>query len=168
MAVSRGKQFENNIRKHLQNDGILIERLPDQMSGFINSKNPSDFVAFIQRNFCYIECKSIGSTNIPFTNLTQLDTMLARIKGREFVLGVFIIWFVDKKSTFWVDCRLLDILRKEYQKKSISYELLNNLSDNYDKSKKYFVMRIPGTYKRINGVYDFSSVYNTIKELSNE
>lgn len=158
MAVSRGKIFEKIIETQLSEDSRnLVERLHDQTTGYKNSTNPADYILFRNSKLFYIECKSTKGASIPITNLTQLDRMLPRVRNRQNVFGVFIIWFVDKKLTYWVDCIRLNELINSYGYKSLNFNVLEHLS-NMSQSDNYFIAKIPAVYPRINGKYDFNDI----------
>ena len=156
MAVSKGKPFEEKLSAQLReyDDSILVERLHDQMTGFINvSKNPSDFIVYKYPYMIYLECKSVRGASIPKDNLVQLERMEERCTPRrKGVLGVFVIWFIDHKCTFWIDHRYI---RESIDNglKSFNYEVLMHTA-KFDERVKL----IPATYPRVYGKYNFEEI----------
>ena len=60
MVENRGKQFENVIKTAFEKvDGVSIDRLHDQTTGFKGSSNICDFIVYKEPYEYYIECKSV-------------------------------------------------------------------------------------------------------------
>ena len=154
MAVNRGKQFEKVIEKTLcEIPNINCERLHDQVSGYIEvSKNPSDFIVYKYPYEYYIECKTTHQASIALDKLVQLDRIAKRCTV-DGVKGKFIIWFVDKKETYWVDYKYL-VLKRTLGIKSINHKILKEASLD-----KNLVKLIPAEYKIVFGKYDFSTMW---------
>lgn len=155
MPVNRGKQFEKLIQTTFENLALQVrcERLHDQVSGFVEvSKNPADFIVYKFPFEYYIECKSIHGASIPINNLVQLDRIRERC-GVYGVFGKFIIWFVDKQETYWVDHKYL-LVQRMLGKKSVNHEILKQAAKEGE-----LVKLIPAQYKRVFGKYDFSDMW---------
>ena len=154
MPVNRGKQFEKVIQKTLEAvEEVDCLRLYDQVSGFVEvSKNPCDFIVYKYPYEYYVECKTIHGASIPITNLVQLDRLQQRCTKKG-LFGKFIIWFVDKQETYWVDYKYIRMcLTLNY--KSINHTVLFEAS-----KENNLVKLIPATYARVFGKYDLSNVW---------
>ena len=138
MAQNRGKQFEDVIKQaFLKVPDVSIDRLHDQTTGFLGSKNICDFVVYKKPYEYYVECKSVhGNTlsihSIPkpdkrgvlhgfYGNITdtQWEGLLEKSKIKGVCAGI-ICWWVNKDATIFIDIRLLEELRKRNYK-SIDY-----------------------------------------------
>jgi penicillin-binding protein-related factor A (putative recombinase) len=160
MAVNRGKQFEKTIEKQLKELSIVrCERLHDQMTGFVEvSKNPADFIVYKYPYMYYVECKTTHEPSIPITNLPQLERIAERCTTPG-IKGKFIIWFVTKQKTYWVD---YTFVQKCVQMgcKSINY----NLFEHECNKEKPLVKLIPAKYLRVFGKYDLSGIWEDNNE----
>lgn len=56
-----------------------IDRLYDQMSGFVSVSNISDFIAFKKPNIFYLEAKSTEGNTFPLSRLTQYDKLKVKV-----------------------------------------------------------------------------------------
>lgn len=150
MPISRGKAFEKIIENNLNHlITVNCERLHDQMTGYINvSRNPADFIVYRYPYQYYVDCKSIHGASIPIANFKQQDMIKERCKTFG-VKGAYIVWFVDKKITFWVDYLVIEDAINN-NRKSLNYTTLMTTPG---------VKIIPAIYKRIYGVYDFSKIF---------
>lgn len=154
MAVSKGKPFEKKVETQLcALDNLLVERLHDQMSGYVKvSQNPSDYILYRFPSMIYLECKSHRGASISMKDLPQLERLEQRCINRKGVYGIFIIWFIDHKCTFWVDWKYV----KEKEKcglKSLNYQQLR-----FDCNHTDLVKEVPANYPRVYGVYDFEEI----------
>lgn len=124
MAVNRGKKFEQVIKDAFQNvEGCSIDRLHDQTTGYIGSKNICDFIVYKYPYQYYIECKTIHGNTFPLSNIT--DTQYNGLVEKDKIAGVragLIIWWVDKDVTKFVPISTVQTL-KANKYKSISYNL---------------------------------------------
>lgn len=148
MAVNRGKQFEQRFMKDWKNcfPNSFIYRLPDQVSGYHNSKNVSDFICFEDGHLYLIDTKSTQGASIPITNLTQLDMMESYKDVPECLIG-FVVWFTDKDTVIFVSSKQAHEYRKS-GKKSIRFDDEN-------------VLNIPGIKQRTF----IKSDYTKLKEV---
>ena len=146
MAVNRGKQFENEIRKCLERvPNVSVDRIHDQTNGFRGSSNICDFTVYKYPNQFYFECKTVHGNTLPFKNIsdTQWKGLLAKSKIRGVRAGV-ICWWVDKDVTAFIDIKLLEELKMWSQRKSIRYDCI--------KSSQF--IPIKGKKKRVFFDYD--------------
>ena len=155
MGVSRGKQFENVIRESFEKvSGVSIDRLHDQTSGYLGSKNICDFIVYRKPYEYYIECKTIHGNTFPFTNLTdtQYRGLLEKSKIKGVTAGV-VIWYVDKDITIFVPINTIRIWKEQTNMKSIP----SNIAD-----KDLDVIKIPSKKKRVFFDYDMEGFLNEV------
>ena len=172
MAVNRGKKFEEVVQGCLEKvDGVSVDRLHDQTTGYVGSSNICDFIVYRKPYLHYIECKSVhGNTlsihSIPkpdkrgklhgyYGNISdrQWEGLLEKSKIQGVRAGV-ICWWVDKDTTMFLDIRLLDELRKRGYK-SIAYHASFALEDIDHLSDLWTL--ISGQKKRVFFDYDMES-----------
>jgi len=124
MAVNRGKQFENVIRKSFECvEGVSIDRINDNTAGFKGIAGICDFIVYKYPYQYYIECKTIHGNTFPLSNIT--DTQYNGLVEKDKIGGVragLIIWWVDKDVTKFVPISTVQTL-KANKYKSISYNL---------------------------------------------
>ena len=133
MAQNRGKQFEEVVKKaFLKIPDVSIDRLHDQMNGYLGSSNIADFIVYKKPYEYYIECKSVhGNTlsicgNDPkhkYGNITnkQWEGLLEKSKIKGVIAGV-LCWWVDKDVTKFIPIQTLVQLRQT-EMKSVRYDL---------------------------------------------
>ena len=122
MAVNRGKQFEEQIRKAFEKiPNTTVTRLIDPQNGYAGVRNICDFIIYHYPYQYFIECKSCHGNTFPFSNVTQnqWDGMLEMSKTDGVIAGV-IVWFIDHDSTYFLSIELLNKL-KECGCKSVHY-----------------------------------------------
>lgn len=135
--INRGKQFEKVIHQAFkQIPNISIDRLPDQQSGYIGSKNICDFVIYKYPYQYYIECKTTHGNTFPLSRLTQANDLFYKHQIQGVEAGV-IIWWIDKDITKFIPISYIKYL-KVYNKKSIRYD-----AENVD------IIKIQGDKKRV-------------------
>lgn len=122
MSQNRGKQFENVIRETFEKvEGVSIDRLHDQTTGFYGSTNIADVIVYRKPYEYYFELKSVhGNTlsihsNDPtkkYGNITnkQWEGLLEKSKIKGVFAGV-ICWWVDKDITLFIPIQTLERLR---------------------------------------------------------
>lgn len=151
MAQNRGKQFESVIKEAFEKvDGVSIDRLHDQTTGFKGSQNICDFVVYKQPYEYYFECKSVhGNTlsihgNDPkhkYGNIT--NTQWEGLFEKSKILGVFagiICWWIDKDITLFLPIQILNQLRS-VDNKSVRYDIgeyIGNIIEIKGKKKRVF------------------------------
>lgn len=154
MAVNRGKQFEEVIRKCFERvPNTSVIRLPDPTNGYLGIRNISDFVIYHYPNQYFIECKSVHGNTLPFSNITdnQWNGMLEESKKKGVIAGV-ICWWVDKDVTKFISIEELQ---------SIKTYLPESKSVRYDTE---LGVTIEGIKKRIFYDYDMEQFF---KEVTN-
>ena len=152
MSQSRGKQFEVKFKEDWKKSfpGGTIDRLYDNMSGYVAVTNISDFIAYNYPNIFYIECKSIEGNTFPWSNLSQFEKLKSKIGIKGVRTGV-VLWFRDHNKVWYVPISTI-VKMKEEGKKSI----------NAFKSIKegYRIVEIPSVPKRIFLDSDYSCLLN--------
>lgn len=122
MAVNRGKQFEEQIRKAFEKvPHTTVTRLIDPQNGYAGVRNICDFIIYHYPYQYFIECKSVHGNTFPFSNITQnqWDGLLEMSKTDGVIAGV-IVWFIDHDETYFLSIELLNKLRNE-GRKSVHY-----------------------------------------------
>lgn len=159
MAINRGKQFEDVIKKAFQQvPGVSIDRLHDQMTGYkVTSANICDFIVYKKPYEYYIECKSVHGNTLPFSNITdrQWNGMLEKSKIPGVFAGV-ICWWVDKDTTKFIPIQVLEGL-KDCGYKSLRY-------DNYVLNTELPIVDIIGKKKRVFYEYDMATFLKEAEE----
>lgn len=149
---SRGKQFEFVIKEAFEKiDGVSIDRLHDQTTGYKGSQNICDFIVYKEPYEYYIECKSVHGNTLPFSNITetQWNGLLEKSKIEGVFAGV-ICWFVDKGVTLFIPIEVLELF-KVIGKKSIRF-------DHFDRR----IIEIKGKKKRVFFEYNMEEFLNEL------
>jgi len=100
----KSKKFEDIVKTELiEVENTLVYRLPDQLSGFKNSTNISDFYFYNYPNLFFLECKSTHEKRFYFRQLTthQYEGMLKAVEVDGVKAGV-IIWFVGDRKLVYI------------------------------------------------------------------
>lgn len=164
MAQNRGKQFESVIKEAFEKvDGVSIDRLHDQTTGFKGSQNICDFVVYKKPYEYYIECKSVHGASLPFSNIT--DTQWNGLLEKSKIEGVFagvICWFVDKNVTYYFDIGFLYAL-KTHGYKSVRYDSkVDSYPPNYADDCELFMLT--GKKKRVFFDYDMNQFLGDLSD----
>lgn len=157
MAVNRGKKFEEVIRKSfLKVPNVSVDRLHDQTTGYVGSKNVCDFIVYQSPLLYYIECKTVHGDRLPFSNITQnqWDGLMDKSKIQGVNAGIM-CWWVDHDVTAWLSMRFLNWW-KNNSHKSVRYD--NKNIGDFDS------MFITGKKKRIFYDYDMKDFLDTMWE----
>ena len=155
MAVSRGKDFENVIRKAFERvDGVSIDRLNDNTAGFKGIAGICDFIVYKEPYEYYIECKSVHGNTLPFSNITdnQWKGMLEKSKIEGVFAGV-ICWFVEHDVTRFIPIQELQNL-KDVGFKSVRYDTPNG-----------YMIEIKGKKKRVFFEYSMEEFFNEVQYI---
>ena len=139
MAVNRGKQFEDVIKKSFEKcKDVSVDRLHDQTNGYVGSYNICDFIVYKYPTQFYIECKSCHGNVWSLANLTdnQYRGLLAKSKIMGVVAGI-IVWWIDKDVTTFFPIEYTHHL-KEYEYKSIHYANEKGITIPGKKKKVFF------------------------------
>lgn len=152
MALNRGKQFEakfsEDIIKTLPN--CSIDRLVDQMSGYLTISNISDFIAYSQPNIFYLECKSHQGNTFPIANLTQYEKLSKKV-GIPGVRAGVVLWMIDHDAVVYLPISFITYL-KENSYKSFNIKMINDAELN----TKFYVL--PSVKKRVFLDTDYSKL----------
>lgn len=154
MAVNRGKAFEQKVKEDLLKlPDVSLERLPDQMSGYMGSKNVCDFVLYSYPNLFYIECKTTNENTFPLSGLTQYDKLLER-RGKKGVRSGVVIWYIKYDTVVYVPIATFEKI-KNNGLKSVNIKMLQ--------TSDYKIILIPSVKKRVFMDSDYS-ILTTLEE----
>lgn len=109
------KKFEDIVRAALIDEGVCWDRLPDQVSGKIGSKNPCDFTAYKKPYYMYIECKTCQGDRLAIKSYIsehQWTTLLDKSKYPGVCAG-YVVWFVNKNCIFYITAKALAVYYKQ-------------------------------------------------------
>ena len=158
LAVNRGKSFESEIlRQLMQINGVSVDRIHDQTTGFRGSSNICDITAYRYPNEFYFECKTVHGNVLPFKNIS--DKQWEGLVEKSTKLGVFagiICWWVDKDITAFIPIELLYVFRL-HGKKSIRCDCDYNLFGTYR------MIQIKGKKRRVFFDYDLKGFLNELQ-----
>ena len=156
MSQNRGKQFEEVIKQAFEKiPDVSIDRLHDQTTGYLGSKNICDFIVYKEPYEYYIECKSVHGNTFPFSNIT--DNQYKGLLEKSKIQGVFaglIVWWVDKDVTAFVPIQFIE-WQKTLGRKSLQY----GLADGVEFEDWISCITIPGKKKRVFFEYDLSVIF---------
>lgn len=155
MAINRGKQFEDIIKKAFEGvPNTIVARLHDQTTGFYGSKNPCDFFIYHEPILYTIECKSIHGNTLPFSNISdfQWQKLLEMGKVPGVVSGV-LCWWVDRDITLFIPIQRMQEY-KEAGFKSVRFDIFDAVG----------VFQIAGKKKRVFFDYDMDQFFREVGE----
>ena len=157
MAVNRGKDFEDVIRKAIASvPNVSIVRLQDPMAGYLGSGNACDFIVYRYPNQFFIECKTIHGNTFPLSNISYNQwTRLLEVSHIRGVVAGIICWWVDKDVTMFMPIQTLSNLKFKGAK-SVRFDYLN---------PKFTVLK--GTKKRVFFDYDMKTFFSEVKKHGN-
>ena len=153
-----GKEFENLVKQGFSKiPNVSIDRLHDQMTGYLGSKNICDFIVYKKPYEIYIECKSTRGNTLTFANITenQWTGLLEKSKLKGVKAGV-LIWFIDRDVTMFAPIQFL-----QYMKESG----LKSIKPDPFVLPPYKVIYIEGKKKRVFYDYDFTNFLEEVAEL---
>lgn len=143
MKVSRGKDFENLIKKSFEKHcDISIDRFPDPMAGYMGIRNICDFGVYRYPFKYYFECKAFSGNTLNFKSAITKDQWSGLIE-KSSVIGVIagvMVWFIDHDITVMVPMQELVRLRDKGAKSL-------NIKDIRENKVIHF--EIPGKKKRV-------------------
>lgn len=141
-----GKQAEAKIKQWLNrpDDGYSFDRIPDQMSGFYNSRNVCDFICFKSPYLVYIESKATYKDRFDFVQISdyQMTEMLKKSQIQN-VFAVVIILFASDKRAFILNIQDIKYLIDSGQK-SINIKKLDKWDFKYSE-----IQTIPNNRKSL-------------------
>ena len=150
MNDNLGKEAEQKIREWLTRpyDGYSFDRIPDQLSGYINvSKNICDFICYKYPNMYYIESKATWHDRFELNMIQphQQDGLASKAKING-CYGWVIVLFATYKRAFKFEIQdLLDMESqgqkslniKKIDKWPIRYKELQTIPNNRKKHLDY-------------------------------
>lgn len=154
MRVSRGKDFENEIKKAFsKHSNISFDRFPDPMAGYAGIRNICDFGVFRYPYQYYFECKAFSGNTLNFASAITKDQWNGLIEKSKIpgVVAGIIVWFIEHDTTTFVPIQELKRIR-DAGAKSLNVKYLaagDPLNDD-----QVLNIRIPGRKKRILFDYD--------------
>ena len=171
MAVNRGKQFEEVVRQAFEAvEGVSVDRLHDQTTGYIGSSNICDFIVYKKPYEYYIECKSVhGNTlsihSVPKPNKhgvlhglygsitdTQWEGLLAKTKIKGVVAGI-LCWWVDTDVTKFLPIQELAEMRS-WGMKSVHYNMMAGYKVEGQKKRVFYDYDMLKLLKRLESKED--------------
>jgi hypothetical protein len=164
MGVSRGKQFEDAIKKaFLKHPDISFDRFPDPMAGYAGIRNICDFGVYRLPYQYYFECKAFSGNTLNFTSAItkdQWDGLVEKSKIPGVVAGI-IVWFIEHDTTTFVPIQELKRIRDAGAKSlNVKYLAIGNpLNDD-----QVLNIRVPGRKKRILFEYDAKTFLDNLDQ----
>ena len=129
-----GKKAEQKIKEWLDrpDEGFCLDRLPDQMNGFVGSKNPCDFTLYKYPYKYYIESKATWADRFDFSMISdfQYTSLLEKSKIHG-VYGYVIVLFASAKRAFRIDINEIEKV-KQSGKNSLNINKIDKWGINYD------------------------------------
>ena len=154
VKVSHGKKFEDVIKKSFEKvSNVDVTRLRDAPKKQKNVDNPSDFIVYKYPHEIYVECKSHKGNTLPF-NCIRSQQMVQMMK-KSYVDGViagFIIWYIEKDITVWIDVRDVFPYWFNIGEKSINIkdiEKMNGIIIQGNKKRVYFDYNMEDFLRRL-------------------
>lgn len=160
---NRGKDFESEIRKCLENlPNVSFDRLPDPMAGYSGIRNICDFSMYNYPYMFFLECKSLyGNTLNYASSITQnqWEGLFEKSKIYGCIAGIC-VWYIDYDLTVFVKIQDLWEHRKAGNKSL-------NISDiTAENSVNHFI--IDGVKKRVRFNYFGESFLKKLHLLAKE
>lgn len=173
--TNRGKDFEGVFKECCEKvDGVSIDRLHDQTTGYVGSSNICDFIVYRYPYEYYLECKSTHSNTFSIHSNPKKDKY-GRLKGFygnisdtqwkglsekqqiDGVLAGVILWFINKDVTVFIP---IEELQRLYDKgiKSVHYSLKD--LDNY--------ILLKGKKKRVFFDYFMEDFFDSIEKREDD
>lgn len=159
MAVSRGKQFEDIVKKAFEavKDTVIV-RLHDQTTGYFGSKNPCDFLIYHKPVLYVLECKSVRGNTLPFSNITEFQwNSLMSMGDVQGVVAGILCWWIDRDVTLFIPSQKL----REYKDadfKSLRYDIYDNAG----------IYQLSGKKKRVFFEYDMQKFFEEVNHVKGQ
>jgi len=140
--ANKGKQFEDVVKKAFEKvPGVSIDRLRDAPKKLKGVDNPSDFIVYKKPHEVYVECKSHKGNTLPFTCIRSQQ--MVQMMKKSYIDGViagFIIWFIDRDITVWIDVRDVFPYWFSIGEKSINFKDIDKMNAIclYGKKKRIY------------------------------
>ena len=148
MAQNQGKLFEKKFKEDWKKsfpEGT-IDRLLDNMSGYLNISNISDFIGYNYPYHFYLECKSCLGNTFPFSDLSQYNKLKDKV-GIKGVRAGTIIWFREHDEILYVPISTITKMKNDGKK---SVNILKSREEGYR------IITIPSKRKRVFLDSDYS------------
>lgn len=148
-----GKAFEERFRgdwKKSFKEGLII-RLYDNVSGYLNISNISDFIGYVYPNIYFLECKAHSGASIPFSKIAQYDKLL-EVADLPGVRSGVILYLYDKFKVFYIPVKTIKQM-KDDGKKSVGLKAVE---------EGYRIIEIPSKKLRVF----MDSDYSILRELN--
>ena len=152
MSRNLGKQFEDKFKQDWNRtfpSSILI-RLPDQQSKYYgSSRNPCDFILYVNWNFWMIECKTHKGNTFPWTKFPQYD-LLKDIPFNDSLgsHGGVVLWMYEyDNAIFYLPIQTIKQMKKDG---------LKSFNVRLHDFEKYPAIKIPSVKKRVFYDSDYS------------
>ena len=155
-TINMGKRFESKFMADWKKSfpQSFIFRLKDDTSQFkFSSKNPCDFICFVDGLLFLVETKTVHDRRFPLSNLTQYDKLIS-YKDIEGVIPCVVIWYIENDVVLAAHIKTIESMKEE-KVKSILYDITDC---------KYKLLSIPSKKKRVF----MDSDYRNLKLLSEE
>ena len=153
MAVNRGKDFENNIRKQFEElMQTFVLRLYDVTMGYCGIDNPCDLIVFRNGALNLFECKAIHGNTLNFKSHIRENqwNKLLKYSEIECINAGILVWFIDNDATYFLDIRLLEMLKKSGR---VSF----NVKKDVENPNNSWIMKISGRKKKVFYEYDLDN-----------
>lgn len=172
MSENRGKSFEGTVKECLAKvEGVSVDRLHDQTTGYAGSKNICDFIAYKKPFQYYIECKSVHGNTLSihsidhkhnkeiYGNITYKQwTGLLEKSKTDGVLAGILCWWVDRDVTRFIPIQCL-VEYRACGSKSVRYDAdLPTIKDS-EFGSLYEPFIVDGRKKRVFFDYDMRSFF---------
>lgn len=149
MTLNKGKQFESIVKKSFEKEeDTYVLRLYDTTNGFIGIANPCDFVVYKHSRLFLIECKTCHGSSLPLANISSNQwNSLLEASNIDGIIAGYMIWFIDKDTTIFLQAQDAELYVKQTNKKSIPYNIP-------------YAKQVLGNKKRVFYEYDMKGVLN--------
>lgn len=141
-----GKKAEQKIRDWLNRPeaGYSLDRIPDQMTGYLGSRNICDFDCYKYPNMYYIESKATGHDRFEFNQISdiQRNGLLAKSKIAHVKAGIIVL-FAEAQRAFWIPITEIEKL-EDSGKHSLNIKKIESWSIQYTE-----IQTIPSTRKKL-------------------
>ena len=168
IAANAGKQFESDWKNSVDKIKYLwYYRLKDNAASFANgentrfaSHNMCDCIVFDDNSktlYC-LEQKSTKGTSIPFQMIrkNQIEE-LTKAGGHSIVAGFLFNYRTENNDTYFMDINEFNKMISEIEKKSFNQKDL----------RRYNVIRINSTKKKVHYSYDIEKFLSDVNEVFN-
>ena len=159
MTTNIGKDWENIFKRNWERcfpKSVLI-RLKDQMSKYKKaSRNPCDFIGFLEKRLFLIECKSVKINTLNFSDFPQYERLLDYKDKENCYCGVIIWYYGNANRIVYVPLESILKIKND-----------GNKSINITKLDDYEYVDIPFVLKRNRPVCDFNPILEAYQDRIN-